>query len=290
MSAEAYKFKVGLFVVGGAVLVAGALIWLGATKFFSSTNNYVTYINESVQGLDVGSVVKFKGVSVGTIKVIQIAPDGQLVEVRMELDKSFHRKKDMQIELAMAGITGMKFLEITRDAKAKLVPITFRPDGDYIPAKISATQKIFDAVGMISEKLKAIDFEEISAETKKTIGSIGDAAERLTYLLRKSQTEEAINGAAESFEEIKALMKTLREEVAGADIKGTVTDLHKTITNLNQIFERVEVEITATLINLRQTTSNLSNITERIKQDPAQLFLGTPAPERNGGKKKEHGR
>ncbi|RJO66045.1 MAG: MCE family protein [Myxococcales bacterium] len=290
MSAEAYKFKVGLFVVGGAALMAVALIWLGASKFFSATNDYVTYINESVQGLDVGSAVKFMGVSVGTTTEIKIAPDGQLVEVRMELQKSFRREPDMLVELAMAGITGMKFIEITRDAEAKLVPLTFPPAGDYIPAKISATQKIFDALSSISDKLMQVDFEGISNETKKTLKTIGDAAERLKYLLAKSETEKSIDEAAATLDEIKALVQSVREEVAGTDMKGTIKEIRQTVFNFNQIFERVDDEVTATLINLRQTTANLSRITERIGQDPAQLFLGLPAPERGGAPKKEDAR
>jgi ABC-type transporter Mla subunit MlaD len=278
MSAETHKFKVGLFVVGGVVIIAAGLIWLGATKFFSATKPYVTYINESVQGLDVGSAVKFMGVSVGTTTAIKVAPDGKLVEIRMEMRKDFRRQPDMLAELAMAGITGMKFIEITRDAEAKVTPLDFPPAGDYIPAKTSPTQKILDEVGVIAAKLEQVDFAGISDETKKTIATIGDAADRLKYLLDKSATEDTIDEIAATLNEIKA---------AGAEVKGAMTEIHKTVFNFNQTFERVNDEVTATLINLRNTSANLSRITEQISEDPAQSFLGRPAPERGGASTKE---
>ncbi len=281
MSAEAHKFKVGLFVVGGVALVAVALIWLGAAKFFSATNDYVTYLNESVQGLDVGSPVKFMGVSVGTATAIKIAPRGQLVEVRMELQKGFHREPDMVIELASAGITGMKFIEITRDKKAKLTPINFPPAGNYIPSKISSTSAILDEIGVISSKVMQVDFEGISDEAKKTLKTIGEAAERMKNLLAEAETGNTIGDVTETLDQIKA---------AGLEVTGAMSEIRQTVFNFNQMFERLNGEITATLINLRDTTANLSRITERISQDPAQLFLGLPAPERGGATEREDAR
>jgi ABC-type transporter Mla subunit MlaD len=280
MSAETHKFKVGLFVVGGIVLVAVGLIWLGASKFFSATVEYVTYIDESVQGLDVGSAVKFMGVSVGTTTAIQVAPDGKLVEVRMEMKKNFRPEADNVAQLAMAGITGMKFIEVVRDPeeKLKLTTITFPPARNYIPATTSSTQKIFDEVGSIAEKLEKVDFEGISDATKTTISTIGDAADRLKQLLAKAQSEDAMGEIAATLEEIKS---------AAAEVNGAMSEIHKTVFNFNQTFARVDDEVTATLINLRNTTANLSHITSQISEDPAQSFLGRPAPERGGAPTKE---
>jgi len=245
--------------------------------------------------------VKHMGVSVGTVTVIRIAPDGKLVEVRMELKKSFRKEPDMNAELAMAGITGMKFVEITRDAQAKPIPITFPPAGDYIPAKTSGTQQIIDALGNVFGKVMQIDFEGISDETKTTLKSIGsrvndakvdrliegmaDAAERLKYLLSKKQTEDSIDEVAATLAELKGLVQNIRQEISGVDLQGTFAELKETVTNFNQMLERVDNEFTATLINLRNTTGNLAHITEKLSQDPAQVLLGEPAPERNAAGK-----
>ena len=50
-------------------------------KYFQKGSVYVTYFDESVQGLQVDSIVKFRGVDIGTVRKIGVAPDQRLVEV-----------------------------------------------------------------------------------------------------------------------------------------------------------------------------------------------------------------
>jgi phospholipid/cholesterol/gamma-HCH transport system substrate-binding protein len=77
------KFMIGLFVTIGFVIGVAAIIWLGASQYFRKSYTYVSYFDESVQGLEVGSVVKYRGVEVGKVEKISIAPDDRLVEVQM---------------------------------------------------------------------------------------------------------------------------------------------------------------------------------------------------------------
>src|SRR5215471_13762638 len=70
MSARANFFKIGLFVIGATVALVILLVLLGAGKLFQSKIVMETYFNESVQGLEVGSKVKYRGVIVGEVKSI----------------------------------------------------------------------------------------------------------------------------------------------------------------------------------------------------------------------------
>jgi phospholipid/cholesterol/gamma-HCH transport system substrate-binding protein len=296
MSAEAHKFKVGLFVIGGIILLAGGLIWLGASKFLSETRTYATYFDETVQGLDIGSQVKFMGVLVGAVSKIKIAPDGKMVEVLMEIGSNFKREKDMVIELTMAGITGMKYVEIKRDPKYEPPPLSFPTDPNYIPARLSGIGDIMNKVDQVYKKVMEIDFSGISEETKGALKAVGarvddpkvdrllegmaGAAERLRYLLSKKQTENTIDEIEATLGELKLLVKNIRGEVEGMDLKGTFAQLRETVFNLNQVIERVDNELSETLINMRRTTDNLARVTEKVSQDPAQTILGEPPPER----------
>ncbi|MEO6053659.1 MAG: MlaD family protein, partial [Chthoniobacterales bacterium] len=70
MSESPKYFRLGVFVMGGiAILVCGLLIF-GAGTFFKPKVMFETYVNGTVQGLEVGSPLKFRGVTVG--KVTQI--------------------------------------------------------------------------------------------------------------------------------------------------------------------------------------------------------------------------
>jgi hypothetical protein len=78
-------WKLGLFVVVGLVAMVGALFWLGARRFQRTSFPAVSYFDESVQGLDVGSPVKFRGVTVGNVADITIAPDHRHVQVTSDI-------------------------------------------------------------------------------------------------------------------------------------------------------------------------------------------------------------
>src|SRR5436190_37346 len=68
-------WKLGLFVVVALLTMVGAAFWLGSRALRRESVPLVTYFDEPVQGLDVGSPVKFRGVTIGTVADITLAPD-----------------------------------------------------------------------------------------------------------------------------------------------------------------------------------------------------------------------
>ena len=60
----------GSFVLGAFVLVIGALISFRSCRVFLKPGRFISYFNESVQGLDVGSPVKMRGVRVGRVRPV----------------------------------------------------------------------------------------------------------------------------------------------------------------------------------------------------------------------------
>ena len=81
MASQRTKFALGLFVTCGIGIACFAIIGLGVSKFFEKGRYYATYFNESVQGLDVDSPVKYRGVSIGRVEGITVAPDAKLIQV-----------------------------------------------------------------------------------------------------------------------------------------------------------------------------------------------------------------
>ena len=63
-------FKVGLFTALSLGLVILFLVFLGVSNLFQTTELAETYFDESVQGLNIGSAVKYRGVTVGKVTAI----------------------------------------------------------------------------------------------------------------------------------------------------------------------------------------------------------------------------
>ena len=81
MASQKTKFALGLFVTCGIGMVFLAVIWLGMSRYFKNGRYYATYFNESVQGFNVDSPVKYRGVSIGRVERIVVAPDANLIQV-----------------------------------------------------------------------------------------------------------------------------------------------------------------------------------------------------------------
>jgi len=79
------RWKLGLFVTVGAAALVGVLLWTGVSQMQRRTFTAYFYFDETVNGLDIGSPVKFRGVVVGRVEDIDPAQDRKHVEVRTGL-------------------------------------------------------------------------------------------------------------------------------------------------------------------------------------------------------------
>ncbi len=90
MSIRANPTAIGLFMIGALVLTVTGLATLASRAWFGDRHTFVSYFQESVNGLEEGAAVKFQGVPVGTVSelLIQIHEEEKtfLVPVEYEID------------------------------------------------------------------------------------------------------------------------------------------------------------------------------------------------------------
>src|ERR1700745_1404558 len=155
-------WKLGLFVLLGIVAMLGTLFWLGARRFHRESFPAVSYFGESPQGLDVGSPVKFRGVTVGPVADITIAPDHRHVQVtsdiyvdalqRLGLGDHAPRKGEefinplLRMQLVSAGIPGVRFLQTDFFHPGRNPPPTlpFETPWNYVPSAPSTLKSVSD--------------------------------------------------------------------------------------------------------------------------------------------------
>ena len=76
---------IGAFVVGAIVLlIAGALLF-GGGKFLQEKLPYVLFFDSSVEGLNVGAPVIFRGVQMGQVTAISAIADPQTYDIRIKV-------------------------------------------------------------------------------------------------------------------------------------------------------------------------------------------------------------
>jgi phospholipid/cholesterol/gamma-HCH transport system substrate-binding protein len=298
MAKKTSSFLVGLFVIIGAALLAGAIIWVGVTGYFQPGMTYVTYFNESVQGLQKDSVVKYRGVDVGRVEQIRIAPDNRLVAIIMKINMRGDLSKTVVAQLSMAGITGIMFIDLDfrQPGEPDLSPkITFPSEYPVIPSKPSEYARIISGVNEIITKLNAIDVKGISDQLQAAVNDIGGffKGEKLQSILTRvneasanlqslTSRADALLGKVKVEGIIKETTATIAQTKAAiTEAKGFITDLQNKLNamKLPETMTRTRsVILEAQLIseNLRRTTETLEKFSERIYERPPDLLFGKP--------------
>lgn len=91
MSKKPSPTLIGVFTLLGIIMAGGALILIGAGKFFERSSNIILYFDQSANGLLIGSEVRFGGVRIGRVTSIQVLVDSKenrkIIPVLVELSE-----------------------------------------------------------------------------------------------------------------------------------------------------------------------------------------------------------
>jgi len=195
METDKRYFMEGLFIIAFAVAAALFAIWLGSPGQCDDVL-YRIHFPESVSGLAVGDPVKFRGVDAGTVKSIMIDPnDPRLVQVDVRLRKDTPVKTDTRASLAIKGITGVVYVELSGgDKAAKPLLAETRPGKiPEIPFQKSGFKAMLDDLPKAVEKFIAIE-----NQAKKVVTDVGGLTEKVKAnpsILLRGPSKDSDSGA-----------------------------------------------------------------------------------------------
>ncbi|MCU1281366.1 MAG: uncharacterized protein JWM53_4912, partial [bacterium] len=208
MSTPANHWKLGLFVVVGFALLVCTIVFLGAQSLKKKVVSYRTYFDESVQGLEVGSAVRFRGVTIGSVSEIDIAADRRLVGVtsaltvkdlnKLGLSEGKGRQvhigvpTDLRAQLASQGITGVKFLQIDFFSVEDnpLPELPFAEPENYLPAAVSTMKNLEDSVVRTVNRMPELadSILKITTQINQLLGEFKTAPASVATVLSHANT------------------------------------------------------------------------------------------------------
>jgi len=230
--------RVGTLVLAGLALVIGFVLFLTANRIGASSQIYECYFRESVQGLDQGSAVRFRGVAIGRVTEIGLvaaAYRGQrsdadsteyhLVFVRFAVDERRTGETDsvetairqgLRVRLASQGITGVSYLELdfVDPQRFPVMPVPWKPRYSYIPSIPSNLAQVRTAAEAILQQLQDADLPRLLQET---IGLIADA---------RAQVKSG--DLAITLHEAAGLLRDVRQITGQADLPALIASLRRT--------------------------------------------------------------
>lgn len=229
MASQKTKFSVGLFLMGGIVVALVALIYLGVTRYFEKGHFYVTYFNESVQGLERDASVKYRGVTIGRVEDIRVAPDSKLIEVVLNVESGMKLESNIVAQLKNVGITGSMFVELDQrnpqDADQS-PPLSFPSEYPIVGSKPAEISELLRGLDEVLNKIKALDLEGIVAKIKQNLDLID-------HTIRQANVE----GISRSVETALDRMNRIIDQERWADILGSV---QATLASANSTFSHAE--------------------------------------------------
>jgi len=279
------QVSVGLMVVVGLALLVGFVLFLTQNRLSTSDVLFETYIRESVQGLEIGSSVRYRGVAVGRVTEIALAaaeyrrPEGQpfagafqLVVVRFAVNLGRVGEvpsteeavaQGLRARLASQGITGVAYIELDflNPERFPAFSLPWEPRFPWIPAVPSTVAQVQSAAENVMRQLQDIDFTALFSNVNGLIADL------------RGQT----NGGdlALALREASTLMQQLREMTVAADVPGSVAELRATSAAIRALAESPQIR--ETLGALSATAQDLRRTTARLPATIGQLDQGLRA-------------
>ncbi len=294
-------FLTGLFVTIGVLIGVAGVIWLGASKYFQKGSMYATYFDESVQGLQADSVVKFRGVDIGTVRKIGVAPDQRLVEVVMKIEVQNFNVGGVVAKLTLAGITGIVYVELDRKKpdEPSLVPTGFRPPHPVIPSAPSDIKQIEASINEVMKRIKEIDFAGISAQMMKTTkaidglvnsdkmkgivrdagvaaGKLADASEKIDNFVAGGSINEVVAEAGKAVKDARAVIAQIKAEIEGMKMAHTAGNVNRLVEKASTKVDSTLTDVELTAETLKRAADSLEALIDRVNADPSLLIFSRP--------------
>ncbi len=215
---RAQKLRLGIFVTVGLTVLVGGLVILAGMKLGKKKDLYYVRFSEgavSLNGLDVGSPVKYSGIRIGRVESIKIDPkDVSVIVVTLAIDGGTPIAEDSVASLANMGITGLKYVELSRGSRTARV----RKPGEEIPAGQSFMDEVQDQATEMLTRLNRL-VEQLNGlagpETRARIDGLLNEASNLLEHLDEAvvQTGPKVDALAVRLDSLGERLERITKEV-----------------------------------------------------------------------------
>jgi len=269
---------------------------------------YIVYEDISVTGLEPGAAVKYHGVQVGRVSGLAVK-DAASVIVEIEVEQGTPIKQDTKAVLTLAGITGLKFIELTGG--------TVESEPLSVGSTITAGQSLFENISgyaevilgkleQVLDNINQMTGPETAGEINDAIHSLASISSEIDTLLRDNREtlELIINNLSSTTEKVDSTMTAINTTIHSEKIQNTVTNIdhiseslrtqldslklvetsrdlrnllentNKMVVNYDLLATKARDDILASLRNLEETLDNLREAADVIRENPSVLIRG----------------
>jgi paraquat-inducible protein B len=305
-SPRANPALIGAFVVGAFALAAVSVIVFGSGRMLQEQTEFVTYFENPVTGLDVGSPVIFHGVRIGEVTKIDTIVDSDTFDM---LARVYFETVDDRIETVGSGdidnidallrfideglraqlksqslITGKLYLDLARHPDSEPLFHGLDPGTLEIPSIPTSLQLLGRQLRELADRVKELPLEEIVDDLAATLSG-------LNALVNEGEARDAIKNLNASLKRAESLLTRLDARSDGLldELEGSVRQLRDAAGTAGETLAAVQAsvepgsalhqQLMATLLELQSTLRSLRTLADQVSEQPEQVIFGRPKEE-----------
>jgi paraquat-inducible protein B len=280
-----HHFRLGLFILGAIAVGVIVLVVMGTGNLFRPTIVMETYIDGSVQGLDVGAPIKFRGVTIGEVTSLgftsteyeaYVPPVERkryvLVHGRLRPDRFASTAREsyfaddllgplvedgLRVRMAAQGITGINYLELDflDPATHAALPIAWEPRHVYIPSAPSiATQFLEYAEGAL-RRVEQLDIEGVIDGATTLLASLERTVAALDTEALNLRATEMSAQLTETLAQSQKLLMAAERLLEDPDVAALPADVRETLQSLRGVL--AEAQLGELVGHIEQVVSRL---------------------------------
>jgi len=297
MSKRANPALIGAFVIGAIALGTAAIVAVGSGRLFHSTQKFAMYFQGSVNGLEKGAPVKFRGVPIGVVTDILLALPERRGEPRIpviiEIDSDRMRELGVTVDLRGPGmmgalirdaglrgqlqqqsfITGQLFigLDLMPQTPMELVlpENSPMPEIPTLPTKLEQLQAKIQAV---LDQLGKIDWASVGQSLASTVDG-------LNRLVNSPAVQDDLVALRDTLLEIRKAVGPFGQSATGAtnDLRAAIKRLQATLDHLDALADPkapLVQGVSGALSEVAEAARAVRRLAEDLDRDPSALVRG----------------
>ncbi|MCB9794129.1 MAG: MCE family protein [Alphaproteobacteria bacterium] len=246
------EFKVG---ITGIIAIAFAVLFSIATddRPIGASEGYVLYADfPSVEGVYVSTQVRIAGVSVGSVRGVDL--NGTTGRLTFEMTGDVELHEDSVAQLVGSGVLGDKTITIVPGTDGRILT-----DGDVIKTQVTG--------------LAALDTDALAARADKISADVEAITGSLKELLADEEFKAGITGTVANVNQLSADVKDLAE-ANRAQIDAVVANLQEVSKTLKAVSESSSQTVEAQLAVIEKTLATLDRTANDIEEIVAKVERG----------------
>jgi paraquat-inducible protein B len=288
--------SIGLFIVTGLALGVAGLLLFGSAKLFTQSREIIMYFDESLNGLSEGAPVKYRGVTIGSVKRVMVrfnqATNDYAMPVIVEVQyKLLHERLGatddifndfalrQRIKLGLRAslqteslVTGILYIDVRINTNAP--PVAFHQIEKLyaeVPTEPTRIQQLFNNLASLDIKSIEKNLNALLTKLNTTVGSLHmeQINEGITNLLLSANRLVA---SPEITNDLAAVQTTLEQyRLLGQKLNQRVDPLADSISNSLAEANRALAQIRGASENLRILLAPGSPLPNGLDQALQQL-------------------